>query len=254
MAEAEFTVDAAYLRDILQAIPSDIDEFALSAADEGLLISAMTADRTTLVQALLPRSFFESFTLDDEVALSVQVGPLRQVLRLLRRDDTVALELSASHLRLTAFDDSDSSRPRRSFEISADSAPPVSLRDLKVDYTSGARLDPRAWALALKVAKLVHDVEVAASEERLTLEGAAADPLSRAYATIRRVDMATIDMWGPEASTVVAAGRLLATAPGKKVSEVRIEVAQDQPLKVQHELGGLGDARLLFYIANLGVR
>ena len=92
-------VKAAVLREVVDVISTLVDEAKVTAGKDGLLVKAVDPAHVAMVDLTLDRSAFEAYKADD-TELGLDMDKLKEVLKLSRADDTLAMSHEEDKNRL----------------------------------------------------------------------------------------------------------------------------------------------------------
>ncbi|RLG48402.1 MAG: hypothetical protein DRO06_01370 [Thermoproteota archaeon] len=240
---------AKLMAGVVEATETLVEEASVKIApDEGLSLAALDPAKTAMVQVFLPRDFFAEFDVEDTVFVGVNFTELARILKRAKRRDGLEIELlDESRLAIRLVGDY-----RREFILPTIAGEPVELRRLKVEFTAGIRIDSKRFPDIVKDLKMMGaEMEIYIDQERAEFK--ARSERGESVVTIGREDPVALDIWAdqPARSLYSMAYLERLTKPASISPELTIEIASDRPLKMFYSLGGIEQAGITYYLANM---
>lgn len=145
--------NVSLLRDSISSIAELIDEGIFKVTKEGIALIAADRAMVAVVDFMISASAFDSFELDKEQAIGLNIGNLLSVLKRAGADDKLTLNLQEAKLELTIKNSS-----RRRFvvpllDLSQEEVPPID----QLQFTTKAVVRPDVLHSGIDDAEIIAD-------------------------------------------------------------------------------------------------
>ncbi len=238
------------LKAIVDAVEALVGEASVKISpEEGMSLSALDTSKTAMIQLILPKSYFVDFEVGDEGFYGVNFTELARILKRVKAKDRVELIFDESRLVLRAIGDY-----KRTFSMPLLAGESFELRELKVQFKAGARMDSKVLPDVVKDLKLISN-EVKISIDPDKVEFTAESDKGESTVELNKEDIMVIDIWAEEPSSSYYSLAYLEkmTKPAKIAEEASIELSSQSPMKLTYPLGGVEGARIVYYLAHISV-
>ncbi len=154
---------------IMQTIAKVLDQIPFTAdPEEGLVVKALSADKTTMVVMKIPLGAFEAFETTEKKSFIVPADELNKVAKRGTRNDIVEIVLEEEQRRLRINFIDKKTGVRRTFYIPLIEGVVEELSEPQVELTVRAQMTADDFKHIVRDAKIVSDeVEFVAEQERL---------------------------------------------------------------------------------------
>ncbi|RLG47308.1 MAG: hypothetical protein DRN90_05195, partial [Thermoproteota archaeon] len=151
----------------MSAVELLVEEATIKIDPEaGLSLSALEPAKTAMVQVVLPKPFFTEFEVDQERYVGINFTELIKILKRAKSTETVALIFDENSITVEI-----KGKYTRKFILPLLAGEPFKMRELKVDFKAGARIECKGFPSMIKDLELVgNEVEVEISTEALKLK------------------------------------------------------------------------------------
>ncbi len=238
------------LKAIVDAVEALIGEASIKLSpEEGMSLSALDTSKTAMIQLILPKSYFVEYEVEEEGFYGINFTELSRVLKRVKAKDRVELVFDESRLILRAIGDY-----RKTFSMPMLAGESFELRELKVQFKAGARVDSKVLPDVIKDLKLISN-EIKISIDSDKLEFMAQSDRGESTVELNREDILVIDIWAEEPSSSYYSLAYLEkmAKPAKIAEEASIEISSQSPMKLTYPLGGVEGARIVYYLAHISV-
>ncbi len=216
--------------------------------ESGLSLSALEPAKTAMVQLVLPKPFFSEFEVEEERYVGINFTELIRVLKRAKATETVALIFDGNTITVEIR-----GKYTRRFVLPLLSGEPFKMRELKVDFKAGARIECKGFPSMIKDLELVgNEVEIEITSEALRLKTAGRG--TESLIEISRDDPILLDIWAdePSKSTYSLAYLERMAKPATIAQDMSIEISTNTPMRMRYSLGYEG-ASITYYLAHLSV-
>ncbi|MCD6324030.1 MAG: hypothetical protein J7L55_02855 [Desulfurococcales archaeon] len=93
--------DARVWRYTITAMSKFIDTAVLTATDDFLSVKGIDPSKTALLEFTIPRSAFETYDIDADTKLQLNLDEVGKIMRSAERDDKITIEADGSSIKLT---------------------------------------------------------------------------------------------------------------------------------------------------------
>ncbi len=238
------------LKAIVDAVEALIGEASIKLSpEEGMSLSALDTSKTAMIQLILPKSYFVEYEVEEEGFYGINFTELSRVLKRVKAKDRVELVFDESRLILRAIGDY-----RKTFSMPMLAGESFELRELKVQFKAGARVDSKVLPDVIKDLKLISN-EIKISIDSDKLEFMAQSDRGESTVELNREDILVIDIWAEEPSSSYYSLAYVEkmAKPAKIAEEASIEISSQSPMKLAYPLGGVEGARIVYYLAHISV-
>ena len=221
--------DVGLLKDSMKTISDMISEGLFQLEDDGLKLVAADPALVGLVDFKIEEGVFESYELDEEVKVGLNIENLYSILRRANSEDTIVLELDESkfHITMESASTRNFSLPR--LNLSEDDIPETQ----GLDFDFEAELTADVIEGAVKDAMVVSDaVTVSAGEEEMVIE--ASGDQSDVEFRIDEDSEGVLSMQGDPVESMFSLDYLSKMIGGKKISKnVTVKLGNDFPMRME---------------------
>lgn len=221
--------DVGLLKDSMKTISDMISEGLFQLEDDGLKLVAADPALVGLVDFKIEEDVFESYELDEEVKVGLNIENLYSILRRANSEDTIVLELDESkfHITMESASTRNFSLPR--LNLSEDDIPETQ----GLDFDFEAELTADVIEGAVKDAMVVSDaVTVSAGEEEMVIE--ASGDQSDVEFRIDEDSEGVLSMQGDPVESMFSLDYLSKMIGGKKISgNVTVKLGNDFPMRME---------------------
>jgi len=133
----------------IEAVAALIDEGTLQIDEKGIKLRAMDLSQIALVDLELPVSVFEEYKVEKAVNIGVDFAELSKIIKRLRTDDRIELNLD-TRFKMTFRGDT-----TRSFSLAIIESTSTPPKEPKIEFTTEIKIIANTLKEALKDAELV---------------------------------------------------------------------------------------------------
>ncbi|MBC5792521.1 MAG: proliferating cell nuclear antigen (pcna) [Nanohaloarchaea archaeon] len=238
--------EVGLIQDSMKTISDLISEGLFQLTEDGLKLVAADPAMVALVDFKIEKDVFETYELDEEEKVGLNLENLYSILRRANSGDTITLELeedeSKFHIKMQNGSTRNFSLPI--LNLSEDDIPDTeSLNQFNVD----ADLETKVLESAIKDAMVVGDsVTVSADDSSINI--VAEGDQSNVDFTITEGSEGVMEIDGSEASSMFSLDYLSSMVKAKKLSDtVELRLGDDFPMRLNFEVPE--KARLSFVLA-----
>ncbi|MFB6181001.1 MAG: proliferating cell nuclear antigen (pcna) [Candidatus Nanohalobium sp.] len=223
--------DVGLLKDSMKTISDLISEGLFQLQEDGIKLVAADPAMVGLVDFKIEEDVFESFELDKETKVGLNLENLYSILRRANSSDTITLELKEDDSKFYIKMENSSTRnfSLPILNLSEDDIPSTD----QLDFTFEAELETDVLEGAIKDAMVVSDaVTVSADGDQLEIE--AEGDQSNVDFTITDGSEGVLEMEGSEAKSMFSLDYLSKMIGAKKLSDtVTVKLGQDFPMRME---------------------
>ncbi len=238
--------EVGLIQDSMKTISDLISEGLFQLTEDGLKLVAADPAMVALVDFKIEKDVFETYELDEEDKVGLNLENLYSILRRANSGDTITLELeedeSKFHIKMENGSTRNFSLPI--LNLSEDDIPDTeSLNQFNVD----ADLETAVLESAIKDAMVVGD-SVTVSADDSSIKIVAEGDQSNVDFTITEDSEGVMEIDGSEASSMFSLDYLSSMVKAKKLSDtVELRLGDDFPMRLNFEVPE--KARLSFVLA-----
>jgi len=156
-------------RDSITTIGELIDEGIFKINKNGMELTAADRAMVALVNFKLPATLFDEFKVDEDQKIAINISNLVSILKRLKSDDKLILELKGNKLEITMENSSSRKFTLPLLEITQEELPPVD----QLDFKAKVKLKSEVLKSGIEDADIVGDsVVFEANNERFALRAA----------------------------------------------------------------------------------
>ena len=233
----------------MSAVELLVEEATIKIDPEaGLSLSALEPAKTAMVQVVLPKPFFTEFEVDQERYVGINFTELIKVLKRAKSTEIVALIFDENSITVEI-----KGKYTRKFILPLLAGEPFKMRELKVDFKAGARIECKGFPSMIKDLELVgNEVEVEISTEAVKLKTSGRG--TESVIEISREDPILLDLWADEPSKSIYSLAYLErmAKPAAIAQDMSIEISTNTPMRMRYSLGFEG-ANVTYYLVHLSV-
>jgi len=223
--------EVGLIKDSMKTVSDLISEGLFQLTEDGIQLIAADPAMVALVDFTLEKDVFESFELDEETKVGLNLENFYSILRRANADDTITLELDESdskfHITMEGASTRNFSLPI--LNLSEDDIPSTDQLDFSVD----AELEASTLEGAIKDAMVVSDsvtVSADADSFRIVSKG----DQSNVDFEIASGAEGVIALEGTEASSMFSLDYLSKMIKGKSLSDnVAVRLGDDFPMRLE---------------------
>lgn len=238
--------DARFLKDMVTAISTLIDEAAFNLSPDGIKLRAMDPSRVAMVDFEWPKTMFDEYICEEPMTLCVNVGEMLKLLRRAGRDESVELTLDEKTGRLQV---TIRGKYMRTFNMPTLGVTEDEVPTPKVTFNARAKITASGLRQALEDASLVSDhVRIEMDQERIMMN--AAGDVMGATIELRKGSDSVLDLEVKETSRATFSLSYLSEIIGAAAATsdiATIEFSTDMPLRL--DFLQPKDGKLMFYLA-----
>lgn len=247
---AELLVDdAKAFKGAMSAVETLVEEATFKVDPEsGVSLAALEPAKTAMVLVILPRPFFSELKAEGERFVGVNFTELMRILKRVKATETIGLTLEEANLRLEI-----AGHYTRRFKLPLLSGEPFKMKELKVDFKAGVRIEAKRFP------SMVKDLSLVGNEVEIEIEGSKASYRARGHRReseieITKEDPILVDIWAeePSKSTYSLAYLDRISNPADIAHDMTMELANNTPMRIRYSLGFEG-ASITYYLAHLSV-
>lgn len=237
--------EVSLIQDSMKTISDLISEGLFQLQEDGIKLVAADLAMVGLVDFKIEKDVFDSYELDEETKVGLNLENFYSILRRANSDDTLTFELDEDNSKFHITMESSSTRnfSLPILNLSEDDIPSTD----QLDFTVEAELETSVLESAIKDAMVVSDsVTVTADGDKINIS--AEGDQSDASFTITGDSPGVIELEGGEAKSMFSLDYLSKMIGGKKLSEnVNIKLGQDFPMRMEFIIPD--EANLSFVLA-----
>lgn len=238
--------DAKFLRDMVTAISTLVDEATFNVTAEGIKLRAMDPSRVAMVDFEWPRTVFEEYLADAPTKMCINISELLKLLRRTSKDESVELALDEKTGKLNV---SIRGKYERTFNMPTLVATEEEVPTPKVTFNVLVKATTEGINQAIQDALLVSDhVRFEVDSEKMTMR--ASGDLMGAIVELKKGSDALLDLEAKEPSKATFSLSYLSeiVKAAAATSEVAaLEFSTDMPIRIDFQQPK--DGKLTFYLA-----
>lgn len=237
--------DVALIQDSMKTISDLISEGLFQLQEDGVKLVAADPAMVALVDFKIEEDVFESYELDEETKVGLNLENFYSILRRANSDDTITFELDEdeSKFHITMENSSTRNFSLPILNLSEDDIPSTD----QLDFTVTANLEASVLESAIKDAMVVGDsVTVSSDGDSINIE--AEGDQSNVDFSISGDSEGVHEIDGTDASSMFSLDYLKSMVGAKSLSDnVEIRLGQDFPMRLNFDVPE--KARLSFVLA-----
>ena len=245
MFEAKLS-DAKFLRDMVTAISTLVDEATFNVTPEGIKLRAMDPSRVAMVDFEWPKTVFEEYLADAPTKMCINISELLKLLRRTSKNESVELALDEKTGKLNV---SIIGKYERTFNMPTLEATEEEVPTPKVTFNVRVKATTDGINQAIQDALLVSDhVRFEVDTEKMTMR--ASGDLMGATVELKKGSDALLDLEAKEASKATFSLSYLSeiVKAAAATSEIAtLEFSTDMPIRIDFQQPKEG--KLTFYLA-----
>jgi proliferating cell nuclear antigen len=238
--------DAKFLRDMVTAISTLVDEATFNVTPEGIKLRAMDPSRVAMVDFEWPKTVFEEYLADAPTKMCINISELLKLLRRTSKDESVELALDEKTGKLNV---SIIGKYERTFNMPTLEATEEEVPTPKVTFNVQVKATTDGINQAIQDALLVSDhVRFEVDTEKMTMR--ASGDLMGATVELKKGSDAILDLEAKEASKATFSLSYLSeiVKAAAATSEIAtLEFSTDMPIRIDFQQPKEG--KLTFYLA-----
>ncbi len=223
--------DVGLLKDSMKTISDLISEGLFQLEEDGIKLVAADPAMVGLVDFKLQEEVFESFELDEETKVGLNLENFYSILRRANSDDIITLELKEddSKFHITMENSSTRNFSLPILNLSEDDIPSTD----QLDFSFEAELETQVLEGAIKDAMVVSDA-VTVSADGESLEISADGDQSNVNFKIKEGSEGVLDMEGGDAKSMFSLDYLSKMIGAKKLNDnVTVKLGEDFPMRLE---------------------
>ncbi len=238
--------DGKFLRDMIMAISTIVDEATFDVSSDGIKLRAMDPSRVAMVDFEWPKTNFDEYICSEQLKLCINISEFLKLLRRVGRDESVELNLDekTARLRITIR-----GKYTRTFNMSTLEPIEEEVPTPKVTFNAKAEITTEGLRQAIEDASLVSDhVRIEMNNESLAMH--AAGDLMGADIELNKEGVAIFGLEVNEASNATFSLSYLSeiVKAAAATSEIAtVEISTDMPIRLNFKQQQEG--KLAFYLA-----
>jgi proliferating cell nuclear antigen len=224
--------EVGLLKDSMKTISDLISEGLFQLTDEGVKLVAADPAMVGLVDFTLEKDVFETYEIDEEQKVGINIENFYSILRRANSDDTITLEVDedSSKFKITMENNSTRDFSLPILNLSEDDIPSVGDLD---QFTFNAELDTSLLEGAIKDAMVVSDA-VTITADGSSLQISAEGDQSGVDFTVESDAEGVHEMSGSDARSMFSLDYLSKMIGAKKLSDVvTVKLGQDFPMRME---------------------
>lgn len=237
--------DVGLLQDSMKTISDLISEGLFQLKEDGIELVAADPAMVALVDFKIEKDVFETYELDEETKVGLNLENLYSILRRANSDDTITLEVKEDDSKFYINMENSSTRnfSLPILNLSEDDIPSTD----QLDFTVTAELEATVLESAIKDAMVVSDsVTISANSDQIEIKGEGDQ--SNVDFTITGDSEGVIDLDGGEAKSMFSLDYLGKMVGAKSLSDtVTMKMGADFPVRLEFEIPD--EANLSFVLA-----
>lgn len=224
--------EVGLLKDSMKTISDLISEGLFQLTDEGVKLVAADPAMVGLVDFRLEKDVFETYEIDEEQKVGLNIENFYSILRRANSGDTITLEVDedSSKFKITMENSSIRDFSLPILNLSEDDIPSVGDLD---QFTFNAELDTSVLEGAIKDAMVVSDA-VTITADGSSLQISAEGDQSGVDFTVQEGAEGVHEMSGSDARSMFSLDYLSKMIGAKKLSDiVTVKLGQDFPMRME---------------------
>jgi proliferating cell nuclear antigen len=153
--------EAKLFKEIIEAVGGLSEEVSLNFAPEGLKLSALDLDQTSLLVVNFPSDMFVEYSVEEPVNIGISVNNLKKILKHLKKGENLVVEFDGEYVKFTIGAGSIATRMYKFRNIEV---PTQELSGFEMNFTVTAKI----MAQALK--KVIEDIEASGGSTELSAD------------------------------------------------------------------------------------
>ena len=238
--------DAKFIKDVITAISTLIDEATFDITPDAIKLRAMDPSRVAMVDFELPKTVFDEYTASETMKLCINISGLLKLLKRAGKDESVELSLDEKTGRLQTII---RGKYTRTFSMPTLEAVEEEVPTPKVAFAIKAKTTTEGLREAIEDAVLVSDhVRIEADNEKLVMN--ATGDLMGATIEMKKGSDALLDLEAKENSKATFSLSYLSEIVKAAMATsdiVTLEFSSDMPIKLDFKQRREG--KLSFFLA-----
>ncbi len=238
--------DARFLRDVINAILTLIEEATFHVSPDGIRLRTLDPSKVAMVDFELPKEAFDEYVCSERVKIGVNLSELLKLLKRAGRDEYVELSFDKKSGRLKV---SLMGKYARTFNMPTLEAEEEEVPTPRVTFNVKAEMRAGGLNKAIEDASLVSDhVKLEADDEKLILR--ATGDLMGAIVELKKGSEALLNVEAIESSKATFSLNYLSEivkAASATSDVVTLEFSTDMPIKLDFKQPKGG--KLVYYLA-----